>query len=66
MKVIEIVVDPKGQTILQTKDSVAYYTSFVFGERTSPKRWGSENLLPCHGTGFGPENGSKRYSLFAL
>jgi putative transposase len=45
------------------KDWVAYYTSFVFVERTLPKRWGSESFLPRHVTGFGPEKGSKRYSL---
>jgi transposase len=44
-------------------DWVAYYTSFVFAERSLPKRWGSESFLPRHATGFGPEKGSKRYSL---
>ncbi len=50
----------------QTKDWVAYYTSFVFSERIVPKRWGSVSFLPRHVTGFGPERGSKRYWLLSL
>jgi transposase InsO family protein len=50
----------------QSKDSVAYYTSFVLSERTLPKRWGSESFLPRHVTGFGPEKGSKRYCFLSL
>lgn len=48
------------------KDWVAYYTSFVFSERTLPKRSGAESFLPRHGTGFGPEGGSKRYCFLSL
>jgi hypothetical protein len=48
------------------KDWLAYYTSFVFAERTLPKRWGSESFLPRHVTGFGPEKGSKRYWFLSL
>ncbi len=50
----------------QTKDWVAYYTSFAFWEQTLPNRWGSESFLPHHGIRFGPEGGWKRYRLLSL
>lgn len=48
------------------KDWVAYYISFVFAERTLPKRWGWESFLPRQVTGFGPERGSKRCWFLSL